>query len=91
MPLMISGSLVRLLIQKISFPVEQSPYIFGPWKRHMTYSTRPGLGILLLTYGSNVLVRYHNLNGELRTCATPLLSLPAFPFAAGPSQSPVVR
>jgi hypothetical protein len=32
MPLMISGSLVRLLIQKISFPVEQSPYIFGPWK-----------------------------------------------------------
>ena len=60
MPLMISGSLVRLLIQKISFPVEQSPYIFGPWKRHMTYSTRPGLGILLLTYGSNVLVRYRN-------------------------------
>jgi hypothetical protein len=67
-------------------------HIFSvPGKRHMTYSIRPGLGIHLWTYCSNVLVPYRTLREEPRTCATPLLSLLAFPFAAGPSQSPVLR
>ena len=88
---MISGSLVRLLIQGISSPAEQFLHMSSvPGKRHMTYSTRPGLGIPLLTYGSNVSVPYHSPNGELPTCAIPLLS-PPFPFAAGPSQLPIVR
>ena len=63
-----------------------------PGKRHMTYSTHPGLDIrqwpCLL---KRVSFSYRCSRDELRTCATPLLSPPTFPFTAGPSQSPLVR
>jgi len=63
-----------------------------PGKRHMTYSTRPGLDIRQSPYLlERVSFCYRWTRDELRTCATPLLSPPTFPFTAGPSQSPLVR
>jgi hypothetical protein len=61
-------------------------------KRHMTYSTRPGLDIRQSPYFSKrVSFCYRCPRDERRTCATPLLSPSTFPFTAGPSQSPLVR
>jgi len=69
------------------------PHFFSPWKTsYDTYSTRPGLDIRQWPYLlKRVSYCYRYPRDELRTCATPLLSPPTFPFTAGPSQSPLVR
>ena len=46
---MMSGSLVMLRIQRMSSPMKRPHQIVGPSEHHVTYSTRPGLGIRLWT------------------------------------------
>jgi hypothetical protein len=76
MPLITSGSLVRLLIQGISFPLKkQFLHIFGPSFDDIITLTAH-IRVLVSTYGligSNVLVCYRCPQGDPRTCAIPLL------------------